>query len=90
MLPAVKRAIILQKRIADLEQEASKWHSQYHELLGKIETRAREMFNEWRSSELEKQANERAKILFEKWKRDEEKRIREDAIKRSEAALKAR
>jgi len=48
------------------------------------------MFNEWRSSELEKQANERAKILFEKWKRDEEKRIREDAIKRSEAALKAR
>ena len=61
-----------------------------YELLGKIETCAREMFNEWRSSELEKQANERAKILFEKWKRDEEKRIREDAIKRSEAALKAR
>jgi len=48
------------------------------------------MFNEWRSSELEKQANKQAKILFEKWKRDEEKRIREDAIKRSEAALKAR
>ena len=63
---------------------------QYFKLLGRVETRAREMFNEWRSSELEKQANERANILFEKWKQDEEKRIREDAIKRSEAAIRGK
>lgn len=64
---------------------------QHFKLLGGVETRARKMFSEWRSSsEPEKQANERANVLFEKWKQGEEKKIREDAIRRGEAAIKGK
>uniref|UniRef100_A0A7V4JP97 Holliday junction resolvase n=1 Tax=Thermodesulfobacterium geofontis TaxID=1295609 RepID=A0A7V4JP97_9BACT len=60
------------------------WH--YLKLRGEIETRARKIFEEWKVAEL----NEKAKFLFESWKREEEKRIREDAIKKSEMVIKGK
>lgn len=63
---------------------------QYAKLRGEVETRARGIFEKWRRTELETQANERAQLLFQNWMRDEEKRIREDAIKKSEAVIKGK
>ena len=59
----------------------------YAELKGEIENRGRELFEGWRSTELETQAKEKAELLFRDWMQQEEKRIREDAIKRSEAVV---
>ncbi|MHA1666618.1 MAG: Holliday junction resolvase-like protein [Candidatus Thorarchaeota archaeon] len=62
----------------------------YSELKGEIENRARDIFGKWRSTELETQANEKAKLLFQAWAQQEEKGIREDAIKRSEAVIQGK
>jgi predicted Holliday junction resolvase-like endonuclease len=62
----------------------------YSELRGGIESRAREIFEKWRGTELETQTNEKAQSLFQNWIRKEERRIREDAIKRSEAVIKGK
>jgi len=62
----------------------------YSELKGEIENRARDIFEKWRSAELETQANEKAKLLFQDWAQKEEKGIREDAIKRSEAVIQGK
>ncbi|RZN35303.1 MAG: Holliday junction resolvase [Methanophagales archaeon ANME-1-THS] len=62
----------------------------YSELRGEIETRARGIFEKWRTTELETQANEKAQLLFQNWMREEERRIREDAIKKSEAVIKGK
>lgn len=59
----------------------------YAELKGESENRGRELFERWRSTELETQAKEKAELLFRDWMQQEEKRIREDAIKRSEAVV---
>jgi len=59
----------------------------YAEQKGEIENRGRELFERWRSTELETQAKEKAELLFRDWMQREEKRIREDAIKRSEAVV---
>jgi len=59
----------------------------YAEQKGEIENRGRELFEGWRSTELETQAKEKAELLFRDWMQKEEKRIREDAIKRSEAVV---
>lgn len=58
----------------------------YSKLIGKIEHRAREIFEKWSLMELEKHA----KLLFEEWKQKEEKKIREDAIKQSEAVIRGK
>ena len=62
----------------------------YSELKGEIENRARDIFEKWRLTELETQANEKAKLLFQDWAQQEEKGIREDAIKRSEAVIQGK
>ncbi len=59
----------------------------YSELKGKIESRSREIFEQWRTTELEQQTNEKSKLLFQDWKQKEEKSIREDAIKKSQAVI---
>lgn len=64
------------------------WH--YSKLRGEIETRAWGIFEKWRAAELETQANERAQLLVQKWMREEERRIRDDAIKKSEAVIKGK
>jgi len=64
--------------------------AKYSRLKGEVERRAREIFEKWRSEELnalrreyERRSEEKARILFEQWRESEEKRIREDAVKRS-------
>lgn len=54
---------------------------------GEIENRSRAIFERWRLTELETQANEKAKLLFQEWSQKEEKNIREDSIKRSQAVI---
>jgi predicted Holliday junction resolvase-like endonuclease len=55
-------------------------------LMGRVESRARELFERWSRAE----ADGRARMLFEEWRRREEKKIREDAIKQSEAVIKGK
>ena len=59
----------------------------YTELKGRVEERAKEMFEEWRDRELESVATKKAEILFEDWKQRYEKEIRRDAIERSRAVI---
>ncbi|PCN50980.1 Holliday junction resolvase [Candidatus Geothermarchaeota archaeon ex4572_27] len=49
----------------------------------RAEAELREEFEAWKRSSLEREA----KLLFEKWRVEEEKRIREDAVKRSMATI---
>lgn len=69
------------------------WYK-YSELKGQMERKARELFEEWRSKELETQKRvleegirKNYESEFKKWKVEEEKRIREDAIKKSKAVI---
>jgi predicted Holliday junction resolvase-like endonuclease len=58
----------------------------YLKIVGKVESRAREIFGEWSKVE----ADKKARVLFEEWRQREEKRIRESAIKQSEAVIKGK
>ena len=57
----------------------------YIQLKGRVESRAREMYEVWQAREMERQVSEKADTLFRTWKLDEEKKIRQDAVKKSEA-----
>lgn len=59
----------------------------YAELTGELESRAREIFETWRASELETRTQEKAEVLFRDWKLRAEKAIRQDAIRKSEAVI---
>lgn len=59
----------------------------YSELRGEIENRSRDIFEKWRAAELETQAVERAQLLFREWSQKEERNIREDAIRKSQAVI---
>lgn len=63
---------------------------QYSQLKGEIEQRARRVFEEWRAKELPTQAEQAARLLFQDWAAKEEARIREDAIRKSEAVIKGK
>lgn len=61
---------------------------------GQIPLRAMQIFEEWKTKQLnelkatyENMSNERAKTLFEEWKQQYEKQIREDAIKKSQQVI---
>ena len=59
----------------------------YAELKGRIEQRARQIFEEWRDKELETTSTKKAEILFNEWKQKYEKGIRRDAIEKSKAVI---
>ena len=59
----------------------------YAELKGRIEQRARQIFEEWRDKELETTSTKKAEILFNVWKQRCEKEIRRDAIEKSKAVI---
>lgn len=59
----------------------------YVELKGKIEQRARQIFEEWRERELESVSTRKAEILFDEWRQKYEKEIRRDAIEKSKAVI---
>lgn len=62
----------------------------YIQLKGRVEFRAREMYEVWQAREMERQVSEKADNLFRTWKLDEEKKIRQDAIKKSEAITRGK
>ena len=59
-------------------------------LKGTVESRAREMYEAWQAREMERQVSEKADTLFRTWKLDEEKKIRQDAVKKSEAITRGK
>jgi len=62
----------------------------YIKLKGRVESRARDMYEAWQTREMERQVSEKADILFRTWKIDEEKKIRQDAVKKSEAVTRGK
>lgn len=62
----------------------------YIDLKGRIESRAREMYEAWQAREMERQVSEKAENLLRTWKLDEEKKIRQDAVKKSEAVIRGK
>ena len=62
----------------------------YIQLKGRVESRAREMYEAWQAREMERQVSEKADTLFRTWKLDEEKKIRKDAVKKSEAVIRGK
>lgn len=62
----------------------------YIKLKGRVESRARDLYEAWQTREMERQVSEKADILFRTWKIDEEKKIRQDAVKKSEAVIRGK
>jgi predicted Holliday junction resolvase-like endonuclease len=62
----------------------------YIKLKGRVESRARDLYEDWQAREMERQVSERADTLFRTWKLDEEKKIRQDAVKKSEAVIRGK
>ena len=74
---------------------------EYSKLKGHINQKAMELYEglkiqeqenlqKWRETELQKLSAEKGQILFDTWKSAEEKEIRDDAIKRSQAVIKGK
>ncbi len=62
----------------------------YIQLKGSVESRARDLHEFWQEREMNRQVSEKADTLFRKWKIDEEKKIRLDAVKKSEAVIRGK
>jgi len=62
----------------------------YIQLKGRVESRAREMYETWQVREMDRQVSEKVDTLFRTWKLDEEKKIRQDAVKKSEAVTRGK
>jgi predicted Holliday junction resolvase-like endonuclease len=62
----------------------------YIQLKGKVESRAREIYETWQAREMDSQVSEKADTLFRTWKLEEEKKIRQDAVKKSEAVTRGK
>jgi predicted Holliday junction resolvase-like endonuclease len=62
----------------------------YISLKTRVEARAREMYEAWQTREMDALVSEKTNSLFRTWKLDEEKRIRQDAVKKSEAVIRGK
>jgi predicted Holliday junction resolvase-like endonuclease len=62
----------------------------YIQLRGLVESRARDLYESWQNREMDRQVSEKAVTLFRTWKLDEEKKIRQDAVKKSEAVTRGK
>ncbi|MCQ1536552.1 Holliday junction resolvase [Methanosarcina sp. KYL-1] len=62
----------------------------YIQLKGRVESRARDLYEAWQAREMDRQVSEKADNLFRAWKMDEEKKIRQDAVKKSEAVIRGK
>jgi predicted Holliday junction resolvase-like endonuclease len=62
----------------------------YIQLKGRVESRARDMYEAWQARDMDRQVSEKADTLFRTWKLDEEKKIRQDAVKKSEAVTRGK
>ncbi|WP_048172994.1 Holliday junction resolvase-like protein [Methanosarcina siciliae] len=59
----------------------------YIKLKGRVESRAKDLYEAWQTREMERPVSEKTDTLFRNWKLDEEKKIRQDAVKKSEAVI---
>ena len=66
----------------------------YSNLKGNVEDRSRYLFEDWKQRELsqirvelDQQSNKNAQLLFQKWAKKEEERIRKDAINKSRSVI---
>jgi predicted Holliday junction resolvase-like endonuclease len=48
------------------------------------------LYEFWQEREMNRQVSEKTDIIFRKWKLDEDKKIRQDAIKKSEAVIRGK
>lgn len=71
----------------ELQSEIEQRNQVIAELKSKIETHSLELFERWRTTSLETQSREIAEVLFQRWKQEEEKKIRKDAIMKSKAVI---
>lgn len=62
----------------------------YAQTKQQVEDRAKALFERWRIAERESEAETRAQMLFQAWRTREEQRIRQDAIKRSQAVIRGK
>ena len=62
----------------------------YIQLRGLVESHARDLYESWQNREMARQVSEKADTLFRTWKLDEEKKIRQDAVKKSEAVTRGK
>ncbi|MFP3895590.1 MAG: Holliday junction resolvase-like protein [Anaerolineales bacterium] len=62
----------------------------YAQAKQQVEDRAKALFERWRAEEKESEAEARARILFHTWREREERRIRQDAIERSQAVIRGK
>ena len=62
----------------------------YIQLKVRVESRAREMYEVWQTREMDRQVSEKANMLFRSWKLDEEKNIRQDAVKKSASVIRGK
>jgi len=62
----------------------------YVQLRGLVESRARDLYESWQNREMDRQVSEKVDTLFRTWKLDEEKKIRQDAVKKSEAVTRGK
>ena len=60
------------------------------QLRGLVESRARDLYESWQNREMDRQVSEKVDTLFRTWKLDEEKKIRQDAVKKSEAVSRGK
>ncbi len=74
----------------DLNERYRELHERYRELEETLYEQAMKLFNEWSRERLEKEAKERALVLFEAWRNKYEKDIRRDAIEKSKNVIKGR
>lgn len=80
----------LRRRHTMLVGERGNLQRQLNDLQATMNDRAHSMFETWRASTLDAEAQERATVWFNTWKQGEEKGIRKDAISKSQAVILGR
>ena len=62
----------------------------YIQLRGLVESHARDLYESWQNREMARQVSEKADTLFRTWKLMKKKKIRQDAVKKSETVTRGK
>lgn len=73
-----------------LFRQAARTEGRAREMFESWRAREREDLAGWRSGELQRLSDEKARVLFEGWKGCEEERIRSDAVRRSQSVTRGK
>lgn len=71
-------------------RQSSRIESRAREIFESWRTREREEMSRWQTGELERLSDEKAKVIFEGWRTREEEAIRSDAVRRSESVTRGK